>query len=225
VTRALIGYEGKRKRLLIVDDVPHNRALLMDSLQALGFAVTDARNGIECLELLDAFKPDLIVMDVMMPEMNGHEATRRIRQMPAWQTLPIIAATAGATHEDEAACMAAGASAFLAKPVDLDLLLDTIGTLLSLNWISEAAAPDPFDQNDEQAADLVIPPAQEIEALYQLARIGNMKKISERATYLQELDPAYAPFAKRVHTLAQGYHSKALLAFVARYRRGPGTPE
>lgn len=71
---------------------------------------------------------------------------------------------------------------------------------------------------------MVIPSADEIDILYQLARIGNMQKISERAEYLIALDPAYAPFAKRVQTLAQGYHSKALAAFVARYQTGDEAP-
>ncbi|MEO7941243.1 MAG: hypothetical protein ABIR55_21670, partial [Burkholderiaceae bacterium] len=65
---------------------------------------------------------------------------------------------------------------------------------------------------------LVIPPAEEIEALWKLARIGNMSKIREQADYLAALDPAYARFAQQLQTLAQGYHSKALVAFVARYR-------
>jgi hypothetical protein len=65
---------------------------------------------------------------------------------------------------------------------------------------------------------MVAPPVQEIETLWQLARIGSMREIRECANYLQALDPAYGPFAARLHTLAQGYHSKELAAFVARYR-------
>jgi CheY-like chemotaxis protein len=207
-----------RKRMLIVDDVPQNRAMLMDTLHALGFIVADARNGQECLDMLDRFRPDLVVIDVTMPVMDGHEATRRIRQSPDWGTLPVIAVTASASHEDELKCYASGANAFIAKPVDFDILLDTIGAQLQLTWI-EASGQDRAETGEE-AEDLVIPPAQEIAILYQLARIGNMQKISERADYLHTLDPAYAPFAKRLHALAQGYHSKALTAFVARYHSG-----
>lgn len=225
VARAIIGYEGRRRRLLIVDDVAHNRAMLMDILQALGFNVADARNGQECLLLLDSFKPDLVVMDVMMPVMGGHEATRRMRQMPEWAAIPIITITASASRDDELKCYASGASAFLAKPVDHDLLLAAIGKQLSLRWISEQSVLESHEPDSTDSPALVIPPAPEMEALTHLARLGNMQKIWERADYLQQLDPAYAPFAVRLRTMAHGYQSKALAAFVARYRKGAeGSP-
>ena len=224
VPRNIVGYQGSRKRLLIVDDVPQNRAMLMDMLQAVGFSVADAKNGQECLAMLDSFRPDLIVMDVMMPVMDGHEATRRIRQLPAWAGVPIIAVTAGASHDDELKCYAAGANGFLPKPVEHELLLAAIGKLLSLQWITEEATLEAIDDETEDAADLVIPPPQEIDTLVQLTRLGNMQKIGEQADYLEALDPAYAPFARRLRLLARGYQSKALAAFVMRYQAGQDAP-
>ncbi len=209
----LTGYEGERKRLLVVDDVPQNRAMLQDLLQDTGFIVAAAANGLECLVLLDSFRPDLILMDVMMPVMDGNETTRQIRHMPGWGDVPIVAVTASASAEDERRSRDAGASAFLAKPIDHELLLRTIGRLLALQWTTGQPAPE----GGEEAA-MTVPPADEIETLWQLAQIGNMRKIRERAGYLRGLDPAYAPFADRLDTLAQGYHSKQLVAFVARFR-------
>ena len=218
VQRAIKGYDGERKRLLIVDDVPQNRVMLMDLLQSTGFVVASAGNGRECLALLDSFMPDLIVMDVMMPEMDGNEATRRIRQMPEWNKISIIAASASASHEDELKCREAGVDAFLAKPVDHDVLLNLIGAQLALKWNIMQSAQEPGDPDEEKGGDLVIPPAREIEALWQLVRLGNMSSITKQADYLAALDPAYLPFAQNLRALAQGYHSKALLAFVKRFR-------
>jgi signal transduction histidine kinase/CheY-like chemotaxis protein len=209
----LMGYEGERKRLLIVDDVPQNRAMLLDLLQGTGFIVAAAANGLECLVLLDSFQPDLILMDVMMPVMDGNETTRQIRHMPGWGDVPIVAVTASASPDDERKSRDAGASAFLAKPVDHDLLLRTIGRLLALKWTIGQPAPE----GGEETA-MAVPPAHEIETLWQLAQIGSMREIRERAAYLRGLHPAYAPFANRLDTLAQGYHSKQLVAFVARFR-------
>jgi signal transduction histidine kinase/CheY-like chemotaxis protein len=220
----IVGYKGERKRLLIVDDVPQNRAMLQDLLQDAGFVVASATNGLECLVLLDTFKPDLILMDVMMPVIDGNETTRRIRRMPAWSSVPIIAVTASASREDEAACLQAGADAFLAKPVEHDALLRAIGKQLSLDWIVGKQAPEPVALDIGEEGDLIVPPAQEIEVLWQLTRIGSMREIRERAGYLRALDPAYAPFAARLETLAQGYHSKELAAFVARYRTEDAVP-
>jgi CheY-like chemotaxis protein len=209
---------------MIVDDVPQNRAMLVDLLQETGFVVAAASNGLECLVLLDSFKPDLIVMDVMMPVIDGNETTRRIRRMPGWGALPIIAVTASVSPEDERKSREAGADAFLGKPVNVDVLLDTIGKLLSLTWIS-AARPAEGDRADAEAqAGLVVPPPAEIDVLWQLVRIGSMRDVRDRADYLQALDPAYAPFAARLRTLAEGYHSKTLAAFVARYRTEDAVP-
>jgi len=220
----IVDYQGERKRVLIVDDVPQNRAMLVDLLQATGFVVASASNGLECLVLLDSFKPDLIVMDVMMPVIDGNETTRRIRRMPAWGEIPIIAVTASVSPEDEQKSREAGANAFLGKPVNLANLLDTIGTLLSLNWISEQSAPEPGAPEAEAEARLVVPPAEEIDILWQLVQIGSMREIRERGSHLEALDPAYAPFAARLHALAKGYHSKNLMAFVARYRTVDAVP-
>jgi response regulator RpfG family c-di-GMP phosphodiesterase len=138
--------------------------------------------------------------------------------MPSWRSVPVIAVTASASREDEAACLQAGAAAFLAKPVEHDALLRAIGKQLSLDWIVGKPVPEPVALDAEEEGDLVVPPAQEIEVLWQLTRIGSMREIRERANYLRALDPAYASFAARLETLAQGYHSKELAAFVARYR-------
>jgi hypothetical protein len=135
--------------------------------------------------------------------------------VPGWGDVPIVAVTASASADDERRSRAAGASAFLAKPVDHDLLLRTIGRLLALNWTTAQPAPEA----GEEAA-MAVPPSDEIEILWQLAQIGSMREIRARAAYLRGLDPAYAPFANRLDTLAQGYHSKQLAAFVARFRTG-----
>jgi CheY-like chemotaxis protein len=217
----VVGYEGERKRVLVVDDVAPNRAMMLDLLQDAGFIVAAATTGLECLALLDTFEPDLILMDVMMPEMDGNETTRRIRHAPRWTHLPVIAVTASAGAEDERNSRDAGADAFLAKPVDHDDLLRTIGSLLSLTWITER--PASAAAGDDEAR-MAVPPAEEIEALWQLAQLGNMRRIREQAAYLRGLDPAYAAFAGRLDALAQGYHSKQLAAFVARFRAENALP-
>jgi hypothetical protein len=144
--------------------------------------------------------------------------------MQGWGNLPIVAVTASASAEDERKSMDAGVNAFLAKPIDHDLLLRTIGKLLSLKWITEQPSAAPAAPEGDEEAAMVAPPAEEIEELWQLAQIGNMRKIREQAAYLQGLDPTYGPFASRLDALALGYHSKQLAAFVARFRTENAVP-
>jgi signal transduction histidine kinase/DNA-binding response OmpR family regulator/HAMP domain-containing protein len=112
------------KRVLIVDDDMRNVYSLSSALRARHLDVFTASDGEEALAELDAHPDvDAVLMDVMMPRMDGHEATRRIRAQERFRALPIIALTAKTMADDRAACLAAGASDFVPKPVDVDRLV------------------------------------------------------------------------------------------------------
>jgi CheY-like chemotaxis protein/signal transduction histidine kinase/CHASE3 domain sensor protein len=115
------------RRILIVEDDVRNVFALSSVLEPKGAQVSIARNGKEALTALER-EPniDLVLMDVMMPEMDGLEATRLIRKNPAWQRLPIIALTAKAMRDDQERCLAAGANDYLAKPLDIEMLLSLL---------------------------------------------------------------------------------------------------
>jgi len=118
-------FEGRR--VLLVDDDVRNIFALTSALEQRGATVEIGRNGREALEKLDQVPDiDLVLMDVMMPEMDGLEATRRLRQDPRFAKLPVIAVTAKAMKDDQEQCLAAGANDFLAKPVDLDRLFSLL---------------------------------------------------------------------------------------------------
>ncbi|HEX4509088.1 MAG TPA: response regulator, partial [Burkholderiaceae bacterium] len=115
-------FEGRR--ILIVEDDVRNIFALSSVLEPRGAKVEIARNGKEALDRLSAQPPiDLVLMDVMMPEMDGLEATRRIRAQRQLANLPIIALTAKAMADDRDQCLAAGANDYIAKPLDIDKLL------------------------------------------------------------------------------------------------------
>ena len=110
-------------KILVVDDTPVNVKLLADLLGAKGYAVLTAGSGKEALQKIDAERPDLVLLDVMMPEMDGYETARSIRAMTRFEHLPIISLTAKAMRGDREKCIAAGASDYITKPVDMDQLL------------------------------------------------------------------------------------------------------
>jgi CheY-like chemotaxis protein/CHASE3 domain sensor protein len=118
-------FEGRR--ILLVDDDVRNIFALTSALEQRGATVEIGRNGREALEKLDQARDiDLVLMDVMMPEMDGLEATRRLRQDARFAKLPVIAVTAKAMKDDQEQCLAAGANDYLAKPVDLDRLFSLL---------------------------------------------------------------------------------------------------
>jgi signal transduction histidine kinase len=143
--QAITGYEGPRRRVLVVDDVPVNRAVLVQLLGGLGFEVEEAANGQEGVDRARELRPDLIVLDNVMPVLDGLGATRVLRADEQLKAVPIIAASASASAEHQRASLAAGANVFLPKPIDLQRLLQHVGTLLSLRWTLDA--PDlPHDK-------------------------------------------------------------------------------
>ena len=111
------------RKVLLVDDDIRNVFALTSALEQKGFTVEVARNGIEAIQKVEQVDGiELVLMDIMMPEMDGLEATRRIRSNPRFKKLPIIAVTAKATKDDQDQCLAAGTNDYLAKPIDLGRL-------------------------------------------------------------------------------------------------------
>ncbi|QUD85946.1 ATP-binding protein [Phenylobacterium montanum] len=206
--RTAVGYQGPRRSVLIVDDAVSSRTMMADALSAYGFEVFEAGDGKEGLAMAERHRPHLMVMDTMMPVMDGLEATHRLRTMPHLDGLKIIAVTAGASPEDEARSLAAGADAFAAKPLAPDRLLDLIAEALRLDLVYEVA--------EERTPEGPVPPPEELERLRALALEGYMGPIRERANHLARQDPRYQPFASRLVAMADDYQSKAILALIER---------
>jgi len=118
------------KRVLVVEDQEDNRAILRDLLTAAGFELIEAVNGAEGVAKAEAEKPDLILMDIQMPVMDGYEATRRIKSIPACAAIPVIAVTSYALSGDEAKTRAAGCDGYVAKPYSPRQMLATIRSFL-----------------------------------------------------------------------------------------------
>jgi PAS domain S-box-containing protein len=222
--RLVSGYKGPRKTVLVVDDVAENRAVMVDMLAPLGFHIAEAANGSEALEKTRALHPALVMMDVVMPGMDGLEATRRLRQIPEFEQLPIVAVSAGASGTDAAKSLAAGANAFIAKPIDFSELVSQVAALLNVEWSDEATEAQVTGPGQTAASaaapstgTMIAPPPQEIEALHRLARLGDMRAIVQHATHVTELDERYRPFAEHLCRLAKAYRSKAVLSFVEQY--------
>ncbi|MDZ5460936.1 response regulator [Azohydromonas lata] len=111
------------RRVLLAEDDARNIFALSSVLEPLGVRMEIARNGREALQRLESQDIDLVLMDIMMPEMDGLEAMRKIRAQPRWSDLPIIALTAKAMPEDRERCLEAGANDYIAKPIDVERLI------------------------------------------------------------------------------------------------------
>jgi two-component system cell cycle response regulator DivK len=118
------------KRILIVEDTEDNRRIVRDLLSSVGYALIEAVDGIEGVAMAEAERPDLILMDIQLPGIDGYEATRRIRANPAIAPIPIIAVTSYALSGDEAKTRKAGCDAYIAKPFSPRALLAKVREFL-----------------------------------------------------------------------------------------------
>ncbi len=117
--------------ILLVDDYDTNVDAVSDYLTYQGYRVIVAKNGVEAIATVKAEQPDLILMDIQMPDMDGLEATRQIRAYPGGEQIPIIALTALAMPGDESRCIGAGANAYLSKPISLKELSKVVAQLIN----------------------------------------------------------------------------------------------
>ncbi|MEG1130359.1 MAG: response regulator, partial [Comamonas sp.] len=164
--------ELKGKRVLVVDDNALNREVAADFLELVGIQVELATDGAQALKVLEKQSFDLVLMDVHMPNMDGMQATRAIRQHPSLHNLPVIALTAQARTEDREAIETAGMNAHLSKPIDDKLLYETL-----CQWMTPDASAVQHASSPALQPQQVSPPAFDLSQMQQRFR-GNTNLIS-----------------------------------------------
>ena len=133
-------------KILVVDDTPKNVKLLADILTVTGYTTVTAASGREALTQMEAERPDLVLLDVVMPEMSGYEVCRKIRENPATEILPVVMVTALDATQERIKGLDAGADDFLTKPINQAELLARVRSLLRIKEL--------YDTVQAQAAQL-----------------------------------------------------------------------
>ena len=152
----IIGVSGMKPKVLVVDDDPANRQLLSDMLTPLGCILREAGDGQAALTQAAAWRPDVILMDMRMPVMDGFAAIRRIRATEALRNVVILAISASVFEHNRRRCLEAGADDFLRKPCRLEELTDLLRQHLGFEWIYE---PRGFPDAGNRGSAFSSPPA------------------------------------------------------------------
>ena len=211
--QTVLGYEGKRQKIMIVDDNWDNRLMLLNMLEPLGFETVVAENGREAVDNTRETEPDLILMDLVMPLIDGYEATRLIHRDEKLKNIPIIAVSASILETDMNRDQNAEYDAFLSKPIWEEKLFALLQKHLGLVWIYGKQQNSDMPEN-AAAGPLIPPPKEELAVLHDLARIGNMHDIEIRADHVADLGQQYVPFAAKLKQLATDFKEKAILKLV-----------
>jgi PAS domain S-box-containing protein len=214
--RTIVGYQGAPRKILVVDDKLENRAVIVNLLAPLGFDLREAADGREGVNKAAAWQPDLILMDLVMPEMDGFEAARRIRQTPALQNVIVIALSASVFEHNRQQSLEAGCNDFIPKPIRAENLLEQLRMHLRLEWVYEKREKGEEAKEDTAPAiaPLVGPPASEAEALFDLAMMGDIKGILQRVERIGQLGDQFKPFAGELRRLAKEYRMKEIRELV-----------
>ncbi len=159
-------------KILVVDDTPRNVKLLADLLAVKGYSVVTAASGREALAQLAAAQPDLVLLDVVMPEMSGYEVCRKIRDNPATAMLPVVMVTALDPAEERVKGIEAGADDFLTKPINQAELLARVKSLLRIKELHDTVQSQTVELSDwNQTLERRVQ-----EQVQQLERLGRLKR-------------------------------------------------
>lgn len=202
------GYEGKRVKIVIIDDKEINRLVLLDYLAPLDFEITQASNGEEGFELALLEKPDLIITDLVMPGMDGFELTRKVRETDSLKGVIIFAASASTFEADKDKSFITGADEFIAKPINFDELIKKMEKHLAIKWLysSESEIPGLIkEQEIKKQYAPILPPEEQIKKLYEYAREGDLDGIKEEILEIKKSFPESKSFYTDLGILAEEF--------------------
>ncbi|NEP48302.1 MAG: response regulator [Moorea sp. SIO3C2] len=221
-TNTIVGFRGKVRKIVVVDDKPENRSVIVNFLEPLGFEFLEASNGVEGLEKATEFNPDLIITDLVMPVMDGFEMMRRIRSSEQLKQILVIATSASVYELEQQPNQDLGWNDILSKPVNVEELLDKLKQHLQLEWVYEQYNPElsnlKIESVEKVQPEVTVPPPPDVLAeLYDLAKKGNMFAISKSAENLKQLDDKFVTFAQTISNYANEFQLKKIRLLIEKY--------
>ena len=200
--RAIVGYRGRRLLVLVTDDEPTHCNLIKDILEPIGFTVLVAANANECLQLARNHSPDVCLLDISMPGMNGLDLAVVLREVIT-NASQIIMISANAVEGIDGKIDRSSFDDYLMKPIDYDRFLEKFQNNLNIEWVYEGLI-DFSDPKNEASGDILKPlPVHEIEELMRLGQMGHVRAIQTKIDALENEFPECSPFI----TTLRGYVS------------------
>lgn len=205
-----VAYKGPRRRILVVDNEQVDRELLKHILQPLGFEVAEAASGRECLQVYTGFKPNVILMDLAMPDMDGWEASYMIRKVHQ-SDVPIAIVSANAFDKGLENTAGIPASDFIVKPVNVMELLRWIGEQLKLEWVTEVGSvvSDADVKLKHEVNEVETPSREQRDELMALIKVGYVKGITRKLDEIGQ-DDRYETFVAAMRKLSQQFELEAM---------------
>jgi CHASE2 domain-containing sensor protein/DNA-binding NarL/FixJ family response regulator len=207
----IIGLQGNAPNILVIDDDANHRLILSSLLQEIGCHVLEANDGKQGLQLVTESQPDIILLDLAMPNMDGFEFMIQMQENPQISSIPIIVSSANVFEENRQKSLQAGATAFIPKPLHKDELLNVLRSLLKVHWIyAESTKQSIPAVNDE----LVLPSQDVLQQLYHLAMMGDISAIEEMLKTQVDQNNQLIPFTTELTKLTTSFQTAKIRKFI-----------
>lgn len=216
VKKDIQGYRGGIKTILIVDDDPSARGLITDILAPIGFSVIEAQDGFTCLKMLAEYMPDMILMDIDMPGMNGWETVSLIRK--GHSAVPIVMVSADASEDSGFDDYALGHDDYIFKPIRLRSLLEMIAKHLLLDWEYKNEPTQTIQQTKDLSKLESLPDLQHLQELLRFSEIGYAKGIQNKLDVMKEHKQASHAFIEQIESLANNFQFERIIEALGRFR-------
>lgn len=208
----IIGIQGKIPNILIIDDDRYHCSILTNLLQQIGCRTLEANDGQEGLKMAIEHYPDLILLDLTMPNMDGWELMVHLQGNPQTNPIPIVVSSASVFEENRQRCLEAGAAAFLSKPLQIDELFDKLRSLLHLEWIyvqSPSSQDEPTTSNE-----LILPSPEILQQLYHLSMMGDVSAMEAILKDITEQNTQLTAFAGELNKLTATFQTGKIRKFL-----------
>ncbi|MEM1395712.1 MAG: response regulator, partial [Cyanobacteria bacterium P01_H01_bin.150] len=227
----ITGIKGNIPLILIVEDEQYHLSVLKNLLQSISFRTLEATDGVEGLKLAIENNPDVILLDLAMPNMDGFELMVKLQSNPQTSSIPIIVSSASVFDEDRQRSLEAGAKSFLPKPLQIEELTKTLGNLLNLEWIydesnsiSDSNSKNPpsselsSSKENSSGETKIIPPSKEIiQQLYHLAMMGDIPAIEGILEEIATQDKQLLGFVEKINKLASSFQTAKIRKFLKQF--------
>ncbi|MBF0551021.1 MAG: PAS domain S-box protein [Deltaproteobacteria bacterium] len=219
--QVVLGYQGPRKSILVVDDNITNTSMLVSMLEPLGFEVTTAENGREAVRQALARRPDMVLLDLVMPVQDGLEAAREMRQYHELNQTRIVGVSATVSDSARKDAFVAACDDFAIKPIRVEQLLEKIQSHLQIVWETAPSGGSAAGlvMAEEVLASVKVPPPHILEAIRQTAERGDFGGLEKKLDELPAADAVYTNFCNLIRRYAERYDEDGIITFLDSLRK------
>ncbi|UKP00479.1 CHASE2 domain-containing protein [Nostoc sp. UHCC 0870] len=214
----IVGIQGTAPQILIVDDDSNHRSMLTSLLQEIGCRTLEAIDGNHGLQVTTDHLPDVILLDLAMPNMDGFELMLHLQKNPQTRSIPIIVSSASVFEENRQRSLQAGATAFLPKPFQIDELYQALRSLLKVDWIYAQPQPQQSSAQNEPVgqghSELILPSQDILQQLYHLAMMGDIPAIEGMIEELIQQDNQLTTFVTELSKLTANFQTAKIRNFL-----------